>query len=142
MHLVDANVLLYALNEDTPQHAPARRWLDDELAGTGVVAFTWIVVLAFLRLVTSAAVFERPLDVDTAVEVVGGWMSQPGAVLVEPTDRHLAVLGGLLRESGSAANLVNDAHLAALAVEHRATIVSFDRDFSRFAGVRTMVPGA
>jgi predicted nucleic acid-binding protein len=30
---------------------------------------------------------------------------------------------------------VNDAHLAALAVEHQCTVVSYDNDFSRFAGV-------
>jgi hypothetical protein len=52
------------------------------------------------------------------------------------------VLAGLLIESGTAGNLVSDAHLAALAVEHAATIVTFDRDFGRFAGVRSQAPGA
>ena len=37
---------------------------------------------------------------------------------------------------------VNDAHVAALAVEHGAEIVSFDRDFGRFPGVRVVVPGS
>ncbi len=55
--------------------------------------------------------------------------------MVEPTARHLAVLSGLLEESGVGANLVNDAHLAALAIEHSATLVSFDHDFARFAGL-------
>jgi predicted nucleic acid-binding protein len=40
------------------------------------------------------------------------------------------------------ANLVGDAHLAALAVEHGATIVSFDADFGRFAGIRRQVPAS
>jgi hypothetical protein len=31
--LVDANVLLYAVNEDAPHHAAARAWLDEWLAG-------------------------------------------------------------------------------------------------------------
>jgi predicted nucleic acid-binding protein len=35
---------------------------------------------------------------------------------------------------------VSDAHLAALALEHDAEIVSFDRDFGRFAGVRWRLP--
>lgn len=39
------------------------------------------------------------------------------------------------------AHLVNDAHLAALAIEHGATLVSFDRDFGRFDGLRHRVPG-
>jgi predicted nucleic acid-binding protein len=37
---------------------------------------------------------------------------------------------------GTGGNLVNDAHLAALAVEHRAGIVSYDSDFGRFDKVR------
>ncbi|NMD45782.1 MAG: type II toxin-antitoxin system VapC family toxin, partial [Propionibacterium sp.] len=37
-------------------------------------------------------------------------------------------------------NLVNDAHLAALALEHRAEIVSYDNDFARFEGVRWRRP--
>jgi predicted nucleic acid-binding protein len=34
-----------------------------------------------------------------------------------------------------------DAHLATLALEHDATIVSFDRDFQRFEGVRSRLAG-
>jgi predicted nucleic acid-binding protein len=47
----------------------------------------------------------------------------------------------LLREGGTAGNLTTDAHLAALAIEHGADIVSFDRDFDRFPGVRHRLPG-
>ena len=36
---------------------------------------------------------------------------------------------------------VTDAHLAALAMEHGADLVSFDRDFDRFSGVRHRLPG-
>jgi predicted nucleic acid-binding protein len=52
----------------------------------------------------------------------------------------LDILAGLLIEAGTAANLVGDAHLAALAVERDATVVSFDTDFGRFAGVRRQIP--
>lgn len=37
-------------------------------------------------------------------------------------------------------NLASDAHLAALALEHHATVVSYDNDFSRFKGVRWRSP--
>ena len=42
----------------------------------------------------------------------------------------------LLTEAGTAGNLTTDAHLAALAIEHGGRLVSFDRDFARFPGVR------
>lgn len=136
MQIVDANVLLYAVNEDAPNHAVSRRWLDSALAGAEPLGFAWVVLLAFLRLSTRAGLFPRPLGSDDAVRVIGTWLDGPLAVIVEPTARHLDVLRGFLRETGTAANLVGDAHLAALAIEYGAEICSFDADFGRFPGVR------
>jgi predicted nucleic acid-binding protein len=39
------------------------------------------------------------------------------------------------------AKATTDAHLAALAIEHGATLGSFDRDFERFSGLRVEVLG-
>jgi uncharacterized protein len=135
MQIVDANVLLYAVNRDAPQHEAARTWLDTALSDVRTVGFAWVALLAFLRLSTRAGLFPKPLAVDDAIEVVQGWLSQPAAILVHPTARHLAVLHGLVRPVGMAGNLLTDAHLAALAVEHGAEIVSFDADFGRFPGL-------
>lgn len=140
MHVVDANVLLYAVNPRAPLHERARSWLDAALGGTETVGFAWTVLLAFFRIATSPAVFARPLTVEDAGAVVELWLDQPPSVVVAPTPRHLGLLRGLLADTGTAANLVNDAHLAALALEHGAEIVSFDRDFQRFQGVRSSLP--
>jgi toxin-antitoxin system PIN domain toxin len=138
--LVDANVLLYAVNQDAPHHRPARAWLDRALSSAETVGFSWVVLLAFLRLATRPALFPQPLTQDQAAAVVGLWLDQPPAVVVQPGERHLGLLRKLLESVGTAGNLVNDAHLAALALEHRADIVSFDRDFERFEGVRVTAP--
>jgi uncharacterized protein len=138
--LVDANVLLYAVNERGREHHAARTWLEGALSGGEAVAFAWTVVLAFLRLATHPAVFPRPLSIDEATGACEVWLGAAPAVTVEPTHRHLAVLGGLLAQQGTAGNLVADAHLAALALEHNATVVSFDRDFARFDGLRIHRP--
>jgi toxin-antitoxin system PIN domain toxin len=136
MRIVDANVLLYAVNTASEYHKSSLRWLDRALSGADRVGFAWVPLLAFIRLVTKDGLFPSPLRVEDALGQVTEWLAAPTAVAVNPTARHAAVLTRLLSQVGTGANLVNDAHLAALAVEHRASIVSYDSDFGRFAGVR------
>jgi toxin-antitoxin system PIN domain toxin len=138
--LVDANVLLYAVNTDAPHHAPSVRWLDGALSGADTVAFAWIALLAFVRLSTKPELFPAPLDVEAAMDRVDAWLGASSAVIVEPTRDHSRIVRALLRPLGSGGNLVNDAHLAALSIEHRCGIVSFDNDFDRFAGVDWTLP--
>ncbi len=140
MRLVDANLLLYAVDTRSARHAAARSWLEEQLSGEDAIAFAWAPLLAFLRLSTSARVFERPLPPERAFDVVDHWLAQPCAVMVHPGDRHAALMRQLLRPLGTAANLVSDAHLAALAIEHGAELNSCDSDFSRFSGLRWANP--
>ena len=140
MHLVDANVLLYAVNADAAHHERSRRWLDDALSGADTVAFAWIALLAFVRLSTKMGLFPSPLAVDAAMDRVDAWLSAAPSVVLEPTVDHAQVVRRLLAGVGVGGNLVNDAHLAALAIEHRCGVVSFDNDFSRFPGVSWSLP--
>lgn len=140
MILVDANVLIYAVNADAHHHERSRRFLDGSLSGDRTVAFAWIALLAFVRLVTKDGLFPVPLTVDQAMDRVDAWISAPGAVILSPRADHARRVRALLTEVGTAGNLVNDVHLATLALEHRADIVSFDLDFDRFDGVRRIEP--
>lgn len=141
MNLVDANVLLYAVNEADPKHEASRQWLDTALAGHETVGFAWAPVLAFLRLSTKVGLFPKPLPVPDALERVTVWIEQPPSVVVEATPRHLGLVGGLLAQVGTGGNLVSDAHLGALALEHDAAVITYDSDFGRFPGVRWHPPG-
>ncbi len=141
MKLVDANVLIYAVNKDAPRHGASREWLDRSLSGGATVAFTWVALLAFLRLTTSRRLFPFPMSTPDAIRQVDDWLAQPSAVVVEPTSRHLTLVRDLLDPVGVGGNLVNDAHLAALAIEHRCEVVSYDKGFLRFDGVTLETPG-
>ena len=140
MILVDANLLIYAVDRDSPHHAPARRWLEETLSGSESIGIPWIAALAFLRIMTHPGVMRKPLAAEDAIGYVDGWLRQPFVSLIGPGEKHWSILRNLLKSSGSAGNLTSDAHLAALAIEHGGTIASADNDFRRFAGVTHVNP--
>ena len=140
MKVVDANVLLYAVNSASMHHDASRRWLDGALSGADTVGLAWVPLLAFVRLSTKVGLFPSPLPPAEAMQQVGEWLGAPGAALIGPTPRHVDVLARLLATVGTGGNLVNDGHLAALAVEHRGSVVSYDSDFGRFGGLVWQTP--
>jgi hypothetical protein len=50
------------------------------------------------------------------------------------------VFVGLCRAAGARGNLVTDAWLAALAIDQGCTLMTADRDFARFKGLRFKHP--
>ena len=140
MILVDANLLIYAVNADAPLNRKAKSWLESALSGQESVGFPWSVLLAFLRLTTRPGLFARPLPIDTAFDLVASWLEQPSATIVHPGPRHLQVVRECLQPLGTGGNLTSDAHLAALAIEHRAELCSSDTDFARFHGLKWRNP--
>jgi toxin-antitoxin system PIN domain toxin len=140
MKIPDANLLLYAVNEDAAQYPKAKAWLREVLSGSEPVGFDWTVLVAFLRISTRAGVFSRPLSLDQACEFLTLWLDQPCAEIVDPAERHLEVLRSLLGPLGTAGNLTTDAHLAALALEQGAELCSCDSDFGRFPGLHWTNP--
>jgi len=138
--LVDANVLIYAVDGDSPHHRPARRWLEQALSGTRPIGLAWIVILAFLRLTTRSGILRKPLSPEHALAFVDEWLAQPYVSAVSPGEGHWTILRKLLRDSGTAGNLTSDAHLAAAALELGASVCSTDGDFGRFPGVERISP--
>lgn len=140
MKLPDVNLPLYAVDETSSNHGRARPWLDALLSGNEQVGFAWSVLIAFVRLSTRAQIVTNPLPVEMAFDIVGGWLAQPYALILHPTERHLAILRGPVEPLGTAGNITTDAHLAALAIEHGAELCSADTDFARFRGLRWTNP--
>lgn len=134
--LVDANLLLYAVNEDAPQHEAASSWLTDRLNGSRRLGLPWQSLLAFLRIATHARAFPRPLAPSVAWDRVADWLAAPAAWVPEPGAEHASVLGELVVRHDVRGHLVPDAALAALALEHGLGVASADTDFARFREVR------
>ena len=102
MKLVDANVLLFAANEDSVQHRIAHAWLRDALSGGDTVGLPWTSLLAFIRISTNPRVMPSPLSASEASTLVDSWLSSPTCLVVEPGPRHLGLLTALLIKAGTA----------------------------------------
>ncbi len=131
MILIDANLLIYAVNTDAPQHAVAHSWVEKVLSQESRVGLAWIVLLAFLRITTKRGIFEQPLSPEQARKFVDDWLRLPIVRTVSPGPNHWPILRNLLVTSGMAGNLTSDAHLAALAIEQGYRIATSDHDFRR-----------
>ena len=98
MKLVDANVLLYAVDADARHHAEAKTWLDSALSSRETVAIPWVCALAFVRLATSRRIYANPLPVDDAFDILNGWMNRPSVISPEPGAGHSDRMRMLLAE--------------------------------------------
>ncbi|GDY22124.1 ribonuclease VapC [Verrucomicrobiota bacterium] len=140
MKLVDANLLLYAIDTASPHHAAARAWWDGQLANEEPLGLAWVTILAFLRLSTNPKVFRDPCTIAGAMQHVESWLARPSVRLVAATANHWRCLQGLLLAVGATGNLTTDAHLVALAIEHDCELCTTDGDFKRFPGLKWRNP--
>lgn len=130
--LIDANLLLYAVNQDDPRSARAGEWLTEQLNGNRRVGIPWQSLGAFLRISTHPRAWARPLSAATACSMVDEWLGAPAAWVPSPEGRHARILVDLITRHELTGNLIPDAILVALAIEHGLTICSADSDFARF----------
>jgi toxin-antitoxin system PIN domain toxin len=130
--LVDANVLLYSVDEDSPLHVRARDWMVAALNGPQRVGLPWVSLWAFVRIATNPRALTNPMTPAEAWECVEGWLDAPAAWVPAPGRGHREILESLLIDHDLRAGLVTDGVLAAIAMEHGLTVVSADSDFARF----------
>jgi toxin-antitoxin system PIN domain toxin len=140
MMLVDANLLIYAVDADSPHHEQVRTWWERLLSGPDSVGLPWLVLLAFVRITTHPRIMQHPMAVDKALEYVERWLSVPGVTVVEAPPGMYAQLAAELRTSGTGGNLTNDTFLAVLARALDATLCSADNDFRRFNRLKYFNP--
>lgn len=140
--IVDANVLLYAVDSQSHHHDAARTWLIGALNGFERVGFPWVSLMAFQRIITHPRAVKKPLNAADAWGFITDWLDAQQAWVPVPGSRHREILGQLLTDGDLRANLVTDAHLAALAMEYGTSVCSFDSDFARFKGLQWFTPDA
>jgi uncharacterized protein len=139
----DANVLLYASDEASRYHEPARAFLARVARDDDLVYLFWPTALAYLRIATHPAVFERPLARADAIANIDALVTLPHVRATGEHERFWASFRHVADDADARGNLVPDAHLAALMLEHGVrTIWTHDRDFRRFGSLEVRDPFA
>jgi len=140
--LVDANILLYSVDEASPFHSAAAAWLTAALNGPRRVGLPWTSLWAFIRIATNPRAQTNPLTPTEAWEHVDDWLDAPASWTPGPGRGHHDIVKSLIIDSDLRAGLVTDAALAAICIEHGLTMVSADSDFARFPAVTWLNPVA
>jgi uncharacterized protein len=141
VRLLDLNVVLAAHRDDHPHFTVARPWLDEMLRDRSPFWVPDLVAGGFLRVATNRRIFSVATPLPDAFSYLRALLAQPGHVALAPGPGHLRLLERLCIVGQASGDLVPDAQLAAMAIEHACELVSFDRDFARFDGLRwTQLP--
>lgn len=140
MIVPDINVLLYATLSAYRRHRVAHEWWEGVLNGSARVGLCDPVIFGFVRMATNRRVFQAPLDIEAAAELVNTWLGRPMVSRLSAGPGHVGTVLGLLEGTGTAGNLTTDAQIAAIAMEHSGTVYSTDTDFKRFPAVRSVNP--
>jgi uncharacterized protein len=138
---VDTNILVYAHRRDSPWHELAAAVMRDLAEGTASWALPWPCLHEFFSIVTHERIFSPPTTASKAVQQIGAWLASPSLVLLSETDGYWDVLQHSISSSKIIGPRVHDGRIAALCVHHGVReLLSADRDFTRFAGLKTRNP--
>lgn len=141
--ILDANILLNAVNTTARHHGVAVAFMEEHLNGDVRVGLPWQSVGAFVRIATHPRIMANPMSPASAAAQVEAWFAAPATWLPAVTPHTWSLLRRLLEDHEVGGNLVPDAQLAALAIQYGVPVVSGDSDFARFpeiAWINPLVP--
>jgi hypothetical protein len=141
MQAVDTNILIHAEVASSQRHDAALKILTGLAEGALPWAIPWPCIYEFLRVVTHPRVFHPPVPQNIALEDLRKLLASPSLFLLAETPRHVSMMDQVISQSGATGNLVHDAHIVALCLEHGVSeIITGDRDFTRFSGLKVFNP--
>lgn len=140
MRLPDVNVLVYAFRDAAPDHERYRAWIQALIGAEEPFAIADAVLVGFVRVATHRRVFDPPATLEEAFGFTDALLRAPNAIRVTPGPRHWELFERMCREGAARGNLIPDAYLAALAIDTGCELITTDRDFARFPGLRWRHP--
>ncbi len=140
MIVLDANILLYAYDVDSPRYKAASSYLEAIFSAPELVGIPLQSISAFLRISTQRGALRAPYTVEEAVGFVEEWIALPQVRLLSGGDHYWAILKRMLLEGHVSGRSVTDAEIAAVTIEHGGELQTYDRGFARYPGLRWKNP--
>jgi len=140
MDLLDVNVLVNAYRRDAPRHRQFAKFIQSLANGVEPFAIPPVVFSGFFRIVTHPRVFSPPSKFGDALKFTEQLRGLPHCLTPVPDVRHWSIFTQLCQRGGGRGNLISDAYLAAIAIETGAELVTADRGFGRWPGLRWRHP--
>jgi uncharacterized protein len=138
---IDTNILVYAHREDSTWHEAADQCVRGAAESGAPWAIPWPCIHEFLAIATHPRIYDPPTPLDRAMEQVACWLEVPTLVLLSETPQHWRSLRAMLEASRIAGPQIHEARIAALCRQHGVSeLWTADRDFGRFAGLRSKNP--
>lgn len=138
MLIPDVNVLIYAYHSTMPHHARAAQWLADAVSGPELVAIPSIIAAGFVRVLTNSRLWPNAATLDEALAFLDALYRSGGAAALDEPKQLWPQFEAIARAADARAGLITDAHIAAIASRVGGTVATFDRDFAKFRGLRTI----
>ena len=139
---IDANLLLYAVNRDSPFHRKAKTFIESCAVSDETWYMCWEVIHAFIRISTHPKVLADPLHPGEAIDIIEQILQLP----------HTQTMGtdgpqfwDIYKKEISGAHLrgsrITDAIICATMKAYGVRIIyTKDRDFHRFEGIKVVDP--
>ncbi len=138
---LDANILLYASNEQSEFHRKAIRFLSDRLADSEPLYLCWPTVFAYLRIATHGSIFSTPLSPKEATRNIENFIEAPQVRFISEGDMFWENYLYACESFTVRGNLVPDTHIAALLREHGIRrLYTRDKDFLKFEFLEVVDP--
>ena len=138
---IDANVLLYASNQESAHWETATQILTECATKKEVFYLPWPAIMAYLRISTHPAIFSAPLTPGEAAGNVSSLLQIPHARVLSEGPRFWETYRQTAKTVVARGNLVPDAHIAALLLEHGVnSILTNDTDFLKFPFLKVINP--
>jgi hypothetical protein len=140
-YTLDANILLFAANGDSPLHARSLEIVARASQGPEVVYLFWPTIMAYLRVATHPGIFPHPLTAAKAIDNIEALIARPHIQTPGEQAGFWTRFREVAADTPPKGNFVADAHIAALMLDNGVrTTWTHDRDFRIFPNIEVIDP--